>query len=70
MDHDRALLTTGVTGAIVAALCCAAPLLALMFGTLGVSAWIAQAGYVALPALLIGLGLLAFGLVRRRRARR
>jgi mercuric ion transport protein len=64
--QDRALITTGVAGSIVAAICCATPLLAVAFGALGVTAWLAKADYVLIPALIICLGLIGVGLYRRR----
>jgi mercuric ion transport protein len=64
--QDRALITTGVVGSIVAAICCATPLLAVAFGALGLTAWLAKADYVLIPALIICLGLIGVGLYRRR----
>ena len=63
---DRGLVTTGVIGTLIAAICCATPLLALVFGSVGVAAWVTKADYVLIPALLICLGLIALGLYRRR----
>jgi len=45
MRH-RTLITTGIVGAVVAAVCCATPLLAIVFGALGLTAWLAKADYV------------------------
>jgi len=71
MENNRALIATGTVGAIIAALCCATPLLAVLFGALGLTAWLANADYIVIPALLICLGLIVFGLKRRaRRAER
>ncbi|MBZ0146702.1 MAG: mercury resistance system transport protein MerF, partial [Pseudorhodoplanes sp.] len=53
MLGDRTLITTGSVGAIIAAICCATPLLAVVFGVLGLTAWLATADYVAIAALLI-----------------
>lgn len=64
---DRTLLRTGVVGSLVAALCCAAPLLAVALGALGLSAWLAWADYVLLPLLALSLALVAFAFWRRRR---
>jgi len=64
--QDRALITTGVAGSIVAAICCATPLLAVAFGALGLTAWLAKADYVLIPALIVCLGLIGVGLYRRR----
>lgn len=64
---DRALITTGAIGTVVAAICCATPILAVLLGAVGLAAWAAKADYIAFPVLLISLGLLGLGLYRRRR---
>ena len=63
---DRSLITTGAIGGIVAAICCATPLLAIAFGALGLTAWLAKADYVLMPALIICGALVAVGLYRAR----
>jgi mercuric ion transport protein len=63
---DRALITTGVVGGVIAAVCCATPLLAVLFGAVGLTAWLAKADYVLIPALIICVALIGFGLYRRR----
>jgi mercuric ion transport protein len=65
---DRTLIGTGAVGAALAALCCATPLLAVVFGAAGLTAWLAKADYVLIPALLVCLGLVGIGLYRRRAA--
>jgi mercuric ion transport protein len=64
--RDRTLIATGAVGAVLAAICCATPLLAVVFGAIGITGWLARADYVVMPALLICLGLIGFGLYRRR----
>ena len=64
--RDRALVTTGVVGAVIAAVCCATPLLAIVFGAVGLTAWIAKADYVLIPALILCVALIGFGLYRSR----
>jgi len=66
MQGHRTLIATGAVGATLAAICCATPLLAIAFGALGLTAWLANADYVLMPALLICLGLVGAGLYRRR----
>ena len=66
--NGRALITTGTVGGILAAICCTTPLLAVVLGAAGLTAWLSKADYVVIPALLICLGLVGFGLYRRRRA--
>jgi len=63
---DRALIATGAVGAGLAAICCAAPLLAVTLATAGLTALLAKAAYaVMIPALLVCLGLVAYRLNRR-----
>jgi mercuric ion transport protein len=64
--RDRTLITTGIVGAVVAAVCCATPLLAILFGALGLTAWLAKADYVLIPGLVLCLGLAGVSLYRRR----
>lgn len=65
--RDRTLITTGAVGGILAAICCATPLLAIVFGAVGLTAWLANADYVLIPALIICLGLVAIGLYRKQK---
>jgi mercuric ion transport protein len=51
---------------LLAVICCAAPFLLVAAGSLGVSAWLAAAGYVVIPIALAAIGLAAFYLYRRR----
>lgn len=64
--NGRTLLTTGVVGSVVAAICCATPILAIVFGAFGLTVWLTKADYVLIPVLLICLGMVAFALYRRR----
>ena len=64
--RDRTLITTGAIGAVLAAICCLTPLLVIVFGAVGLTAWLAKADYVLIPALILCLALVAFGLYRRR----
>ena len=36
--NDSALITTGIVGAVIAAICCATPILVIALGTVGLSA--------------------------------
>ncbi|MFZ1087822.1 MAG: mercury resistance system transport protein MerF [Xanthobacteraceae bacterium] len=64
--RDGALITTGVVGGVLAAICCATPLLAVVFGAVGLTGWLTKADYVLIPSLIICLGLIGVGLYRRR----
>jgi mercuric ion transport protein len=63
--RDHNLVTAGVVGAPVAAVCCAAPLVVTAVGAIGLTAWLAKAGNALIPALILGVGLIAFGLYRK-----
>jgi len=65
--EDRTSMRTGAIVAIVAAICCATPLLALLLGTAGLAAWAAKADYVLLPVLGLSVALVIFVVLRRRR---
>ena len=65
---DRSLITTGAIGAIMAAICCATPLLAVVLGSISLTAWLAKADYVVIPVLFLGIALVGFGLYRRHTA--
>ena len=66
--NDRSLIATGGVAAVLAAICCATPILAIVFGAIGLTAWIARADYVVLPVLLVGVALVGLGLYRRNAA--
>jgi len=58
----------GTAGAIIAGVCCLAPLLAILLGALGLSAWLAWSDYVAIVAFLGFAAMGIYGLVSRHRA--
>ena len=62
---DRSLITTGAVAAALAAICCATPRLAVVLGSIGLTAWLAKADYVLIPVLLLGVALVVLGLYRR-----
>ncbi|GLS36652.1 hypothetical protein GCM10010869_22430 [Mesorhizobium tianshanense] len=64
--NDRALLRTGAAGALIAAFCCATPILAVLLPLAGLGAWLASADMVAFSLLAGSLGLIAWGFYRRR----
>ncbi len=66
---DRYLLRTGIAGGVVAGLCCVTPILGLVLGAIGLSAWLAYADYVILPLLVGFIALAGVGIWRLRRAR-
>lgn len=64
---DRKLLTTGIVGTVVAALCCFTPVLVGLLGVVGLSAVLGWIDYVLFPALAVFLALTGYALWRRQR---
>ena len=66
---DRTLLRTGVVGSAVAMICCFTPLLVVLLGVVGLSAWLGWLDYVLFPALALFVALTVVALLRLRRRR-
>ena len=64
--RDSTLIITTAIGAVLAAICCAMPLLVVVLGGIGLTGWLAKADYVVIAALILCLGPIVFGLYRRR----
>lgn len=64
--NTRTLLRASVAGTVVAALCCATPVLAILLGVVGLSAWVGGLDYVLIPALALFIGLALYALKCRR----
>lgn len=64
---ERRLLITGIVGTIITALCCFTPVLAVLFGIVGLSALLGWLDVVLFPALAFFIGLTIYALWRRQR---
>ncbi len=62
---NRSLLRTGIVGAVITAICCVTPVLIILFGALGVSAWLGWIDLVLFPLLAAFIALIVFALNRR-----
>jgi len=62
----NSLLTTGIVGTIIAALCCFTPILVVLLGVVGLSAIVGYLDYVLLPALVFFICLTVYALWRRK----
>lgn len=67
MTKNKKLLCTGAGGTVVAALCCFTPILVVLFGAVGLSAWLGWIDYVLFPALAFFLLLTVYALYRQRK---
>ncbi len=68
VPNPKTLLRVGAIGAVVAALCCFTPVLAVLLGVVGLSALTGYLDYVLFPALGAFVGLIFYALHRQRRA--
>jgi len=59
------LLKTGVIGTLVATLCCFTPVLATLFGAVGLAAWVGHLDAVLMPALVFFAGLTAYAFFKK-----
>ena len=66
-QSDRRLLTTGIIGTAIVALCCFTPILVVLFGIVGLSAVLGWLDYVLFPALAFFIGLTIYAVWRRQR---
>lgn len=62
---SRRLITGGIIGSVIAALCCFTPILVILFGAIGLSAWLGYADYVLIPALVFFVLLTAYAIYRQ-----
>ena len=65
-QSDRRLLTTGIIGTVIVALCCFTPVLVVLFGFVGLSASLGWLDYVLFPALAFFIGLTIYAVWRLR----
>ena len=68
-QSDRKLIGTVVVGTVIAALCCFTPILVVLLGAVGLSAWLGWLDYVLLPALAFFVALTVYAVWRRQRRR-
>ncbi|MCC7241495.1 MAG: mercury resistance system transport protein MerF [Acidobacteria bacterium] len=64
--NTRMLLRTGIVGSVAAAICCFTPVLVILLGAVGVSAWAGWLDYVLMPALVVFIGLTVYAWKRQR----
>jgi len=60
------LLKTGIAGSAIAALCCFTPVLVILFGAVGLAAWVGHLDAVLMPALIFFIGLTIYAAMRKR----
>ncbi len=64
------LLKLGIMGTVIAALCCFTPILVILLGILGLSAWTGYLDTVLLPVLGIFIAITLFAWIKKTREAR
>ena len=64
--QSRSLLRIGITGTVVAIVCCFTPVLVILLGAVGLSAAVGWLDYVLLPALAIFAGITFYAIAKAR----
>lgn len=64
--NNQTSLKTGISGSMIAAICCATPVLVIALGVVGLSAWAGWLDYVLIPTFVMFVGITIYGLHRRR----
>jgi len=63
--NDTTLIKTGAIGAVVAAICCATPILVIALGAIGLSALTGYLDLVLLPVLALSLAVMGYGFYKK-----
>ena len=65
--NKNKMLWAGGTGTIIVAICCFTPVLVILLGVIGLSAWVGWLDYVLLPLFFLFIGITIYALLRRRK---
>lgn len=60
-NSGNRLITTGITGTIIALICCFTPILVILVSAIGLAVVITYLDYILFPAIGIFLGLIVYG---------
>jgi len=65
MMKTSTLLKTGLIGMVISALCCFTPILVILFGAVGLAAWVGQLDAVLIPSLAVFTLLTIYAFIRK-----
>lgn len=68
MKHPNTLMKIGLTGSVLAVVCCVTPVLVVLLGVVGLSALVGYLDYVLLPALAGFIALTIYAVHKKRKA--
>jgi len=64
------LVKTGLIGMVISALCCFTPVLVILFGTVGLAAWVGHLDAILIPSLAVFTLLTLYAFIRKDRETR
>jgi mercuric ion transport protein len=67
--NEQKLMRFGIAGTIVAIICCFTPILVIVFGAIGLSAYVAKLDFILLPALGFCIGILVYATWLRQKSK-
>ena len=62
----RRLMTAGIVGTVITAVCCFTPALVIVLGAVGLSAWLGWLDVVLLPLLALCLAVVIYAALSRK----
>jgi mercuric ion transport protein len=68
MSNPKTLMRVGAVGTVLVVLCCFTPILVILLGVVGLSAFTGYLDYVLLPALIVFIGLTIYAVRRKQQA--
>jgi hypothetical protein len=68
MKNPKTLMRAGVIGTVLVALCCFTPILVILLGVIGLSAFTGYLDYVLMPALIAFIGLTIYAVRCKQKA--
>lgn len=63
---NKKLLTTGLVGTVISALCCFTPILVVLLTAMGLSAVLGWLDYILLPSLALFIGISVYAVIKRK----
>lgn len=60
MKKEKRLLTGAIIGTVLTLICCATPVLVILFGAIGLGAFTGYLDYILIPALFVFIGLTVY----------
>ncbi len=70
LKASKSLLRKGLIGTAIAAICCFTPALVILFGLVGVTAWLSWADWVLFPMLGLSILVVIYALYKHNRCKK